>query len=200
MLWTPGFAPWGGFSFPELSEAQLRERRARSGMFCAGNRKHRALRCCLSVNDLLQIKLLTQICFFSLLPCERSHIQTPNSTKMLGSLAFLSGPSKKSQSQLPFHMKIQNRHFFSLKKLQRSTVRGEAICQGLRSVNNAKQTALQCEILPCAPTLEQQHRWGEGKLDSHFWKAGGWICGLRFLFLGFFLKQKEPELTGTAGT
>lgn len=40
-------------------------------MFCAG------LRCCLALNDPVQMKLLTQVCFFSLLPWERSHFQAP---------------------------------------------------------------------------------------------------------------------------
>lgn len=52
------------------------------------------------VNYLILIQLLTQICFFSLLSRERSHFQTPNSTKMLGSLSLLSGLSKKDSESI----------------------------------------------------------------------------------------------------
>lgn len=156
------------------------------------------------MNFLTQIKLLPQICFFSLLPCESSHFQTPNSTEMLGSLSFLSGPSKKIQSQLPFQMEIQSRHSFSLKKLQRRTVRGEAICQGLRSVNNAEQTALcslPCAALPCAPILPSLEPWGPaaqvGMKES--WAGGGFLTSGKLEGMDLW-EQTEPELMGIAGT
>lgn len=111
-------------------------------------------------------------------------------------LPFLGLP-EKTQSQSPFQMKIQNRHFFSLKKLQRGEVRGEAICQGLRSGNNgimqSKELCATCRVKPtlCTPPACPgiSSTGGDGgKLswqgNSNFWKAGGWICGL---VVGFFV-------------
>lgn len=126
---------------------------------------------------------------------------------MLESLLFLSGPSKKIQSQLKFLMRIQNRYLlypnqFSLKKLQWSTVRGKAICQSLKSVNNAKQTALcgvhlcfqTCSPLLCThPGFTWRCWWPEpGMVNKESW-PGGWFLTSENLEDFFFLKQNTQE-------
>lgn len=146
--------------------------------------------------------------FFSLL--WDKPLPDTKSTKMLESLLFLSGPSKKIQSQFTFLMKIQNRHllypnWFSLKKLQWSMVRGKAICQSLKSVNNAKQTAL-CSIHLCFQVCSPSLCTHPGFTWRFWWPAsqmmikerwvGWWFLtsvNLEDCFGGFFSKRPRND-------